>query len=58
MGRCAEKPLQSDKVFIKIHITPYLMVSLFDIEAGWPGLMAIRSRWQAFFSTSAHSRKF
>ncbi len=32
-------------------MTAYLMINLFYIEAGWPGLMAIRSRWQAF---SAH----
>jgi hypothetical protein len=39
-GRYTEKPLQSDKIFIKIHMTAYLMINLFYIEAGWPGLMA------------------
>jgi hypothetical protein len=39
-------------------MTAYLMINLFYIEAGWPGLMAIRSRWQAFFSTSAYSKSF
>jgi len=38
-----------------IHMTANLMACVFWIEAGWPYKRSLRSRWTAFFSTSALS---
>ena len=41
--------------FIMIYMTANLTVNVFWIEAGWPGKRSLRSRWTAFFITSALS---